>query len=394
LNNSKKSLSEKNDNEYSSARDLPENRGEAHDINHAFKTASSGIQCQRKTARDRGIVLKSWRTTVLVVALLSIGGGVAAADPGDGANVIRSGLDPCEQRTLVLSAFPAESDAVLSHTTLDPNPVVVADRKHFYLGTISGKKVIVAMTGIGLVNATDTTETAFARFTCASSIAVGAVLFSGVAGGAGRTSIGDVAIPAQWTLDQGMTFHPVDPGMLATAETLSVALENVNTLGNPTCLCKNAPIIRLNNLGRQPQLVVGGEGSSSDNNNGTAFPCIPNGGDVFGCQPCTAPDRSLFYTGNFFQAAGPWLVKGLIGNLKTTTQNPAFDASDMETAAAQAVADAHGVPFLGIRGISDGQGDPLHLPGFPVEFFYYKQIAADNAALVTAAFLRAAPAPD
>ncbi|WP_234788389.1 hypothetical protein [Mycobacterium tuberculosis] len=131
-----------------------------------------------------------------MAAALSLGCGVAAADPGYVANVI-----PCEQRTLVLSAFPAEADAVLAHTALDANPVVVADRRRYYLGSISGKKVIVAMTGIGLVNATNTTETAFARFTCASSIAIAAVMFSGVAGGAGRTSIGDVAIPARWTLD-------------------------------------------------------------------------------------------------------------------------------------------------------------------------------------------------
>jgi len=328
-------------------------------------------------------VLKPLRTALVVAAGLSVAGGVAIADPGPG--VIPNS---CEQRILVLSAFPAESDAVLSHTTLDPNPVVVADRKHFYLGTISGKKVIVAMTGIGLVNATNTSETAFARFTCASSIAIGAVLFSGVAGGGSRPKIGDVAIPAQWTLHNGATFHPVDPGMLATAQTLSVTLESTNTAGNDNCLCKNAPIVRLNDLGRQPQLVVGGDGGSSDNNNGTAFPCIPNGGDVFGCQPCTAPDRSLLYTGNFREAVGPWLMKGLVGNLNLTQQNPAFDAQDNETAAAQAVADAHGVPFLGIRGISDGQGDPLHLPPFPVSFFYYKQLAAVNAAHAAAAFLQ------
>lgn len=68
--------------------------------------------------------------------------------------------------------------------------------------------------------------------------------------------------------------------------------------------------------------------------------------------------------------------------------NPGFDAVDQETAAAQAVADAHGVPFLGIRGMSDGPGDPLHLPGFPVQFFVYKQIAANNAARVAEAFLQ------
>jgi nucleoside phosphorylase len=277
--------------------------------------------------------------------------------------------DSREQRTLVLSAFPAEADAVLSHTTLDPDPVVVADRRHFYLGSLGRKKVIVAMTGIGMVNATDTTETALAHFTRASSITIAAVVFSGVAGGGGRTSIADVAVPARWTLDDGTTFRPVDPGMLATAEKLSVALTHVN-------------------LQRRPQVFVGGDGCSSDNNNGVAFPCIPNGGSVFGCQPGSAPDRSRLHTGNFFQAAVPWLKKGLVSNLNIRlTSNPAFDATDMETAAAQAVAAAHGVPFLGIRGISDGPGDPLHLPGFPFQFFHYKDVAAGNAARVTAAFL-------
>ncbi len=90
-----------------------------------------------------------------------LGCGVAAADPGYVANVI-----PCEQRTLVLSAFPAEADAVLAHRA-GRQPVVVADRRRYYLGSISGKKVVVAMAGIGLLNATNTTETAFARFTCA-----------------------------------------------------------------------------------------------------------------------------------------------------------------------------------------------------------------------------------
>lgn len=273
-----------------------------------------------------------------------------------------------ERRTLVLSAFPAEADAVLSHTTLDPDPVVIAGGRHFYLGAIAGQKVIVAMTGIGLVNAADTTAAALARF------GIGAVVFSGVAGGAGRTRIADVAVPARWTLDHGKTFRAVDPGMLGEAGKLSVAMESV--------------VLRID-LRRRPRVVVGGDGCSWDNNNGVAFPCIPNGGDVFGCQPRTAPDRSLRYTGNFRQAAGRWLRSALISNLKiVSSSDPAFDVTDMETAAAQVVADEHGIPFLGIRGISDGPGDPLRLPGFPFQFVCYKRIAAVNAARVTAAFPR------
>lgn len=70
-----------------------------------------------------------------------------------------------------------------------------------------------------------------------------------------------------------------------------------------------------------------------------------------------------------------------------------FTAQDMETAATAAVADAHGIPFLGIRAVSDGQGDPLKLPGFPWQFFTYRNLAGDNAAAVTLAVLQELP-PD
>lgn len=284
-----------------------------------------------------------------------------------------------ERRTLVLAAFPAEADAVLSHTALDRYPVVRADGRHFYLGSIGAKKVIVAMTGIGMVNATETARAALARFTRA----IDAVLFSGVAGGGARVSIGDATVPARWTLDGGATFHPVDAGLLAAARALAVDLECVNFLR------RKAPRVKLVDLKRRPRLVVGGDGCSFDNNNGQAFPCLPNGGGVFGCQPRSAPDRSLLHTGNFSRAAGPWLRKALVTNLNFAwVADPAFDATDNETAAVQAVADARGVPFLGIRGISDGAGDPLHLPGFPFQFFFYKQLAAENAARVAAALLQ------
>ncbi|MBE1552746.1 nucleoside phosphorylase [Mycobacterium sp. OAS707] len=297
-----------------------------------------------------------------------------------------------EQRTLILSAFPAETDAILARTTLDPNPSVVVGGHHFYLGTLGGKKVIVAMTGIGMVNATQTTEIALDHFTGESGISIGAVVFSGVAGGSGRTEIGDVAVPARWTSDDGQTWHAVDPGMLATASALDVDLLSRDSIGDPNCYCGlfAGPQI---DLKREPDLVVGGDGSSDDNNNGTAFPALPSipfVGDIFGAQPCAAPDFSLLFTGNFFQAIVPFLAFGLVSNLTglLSPATPAVDAVDQETAAAQQVADAHGIPFLGIRGMSDGPGDPLNLPGYPFTFAVYKQIAADNAAIVAEAFLQ------
>ena len=52
----------------------------------------------------------------------------------------------------------------------------------------------------------------------------------------------------------------------------------------------------------------------------------------------------------------------------------------METAATAEVAAAPGVPFLGFRAASDGGSDPLHLLGFPAQFFTYRQLAGNNAA--------------
>jgi nucleoside phosphorylase len=296
-----------------------------------------------------------------------------------------------EKRTLVLTAFPAEADAILARTTLDENPVVVADGRHYYLGTLGGKKVIVAMTGIGMENAADTTETALTRFTVESAVEIDAVVFAGVAGGSGRTQIGDVAVPAEWTSDDGATWHPVDSGMLAAAGALTVDLGSTDTIADPACrVCGPFSRLRLVDLNREPQVYVGGEGSSDDNNNGAAFPSIPLGGGVFGPQPLAAPDFSPLFTGNFFRAIGPFLVRAVVSNITgfLTATSPPVDAVDQETAAAQQVADAHGVPFLGIRGMSDGPGDPLNLPGYPFTFFVYKQIAADNAAIVTEAFLQ------
>ena len=143
-------------------------------------------------------------------------------------------------------------------------------------------------------------------------------------------------------------------------------------------------------LKRKPRLHVGGDGSSGDNNNGAAFPTIPFGGAVFGPQPRTAPDFSRPFVGNFFKAIGPFLVRGVISNITgfVKAASPPVDAVDQETAAAQQVADAYGVPFLGIRGMSDGPGDPLNLPGFPFSFFVYRRLASDNAAIATEAFLQ------
>jgi nucleoside phosphorylase len=293
---------------------------------------------------------------------------------------------PCPTRTLVLSAYPAEADAVLSHVTLAEKSAVVVDGHHFYVGTIAGKPVVTAMTGIGLVNATRTATAAIEGLSCdGDGLHIGAVLFSGVAGGAGRSSIGDVTIPARWTLDDGKTWRTVDASMLAAAAPLAAAtppdLTQVNTAGDPACTCLDPSLVPLVDLGRRPVVLLGGDGYSSDSLGDAASPCIAGGGDTFGCEPCHAPDRGPIDPVAATTGALSFLQANTSGGSGTVSgSGRVYDAVDEETAAVQLVADDHQLPFLGFRGISDGPGDPLNLPGFPFQFFLYKQIAADNSA--------------
>jgi nucleoside phosphorylase len=302
----------------------------------------------------------------------------------------------CTPRILVLSAYPAEADAVLGRATFDKK-AVVADGHSFYQGTIAGKPVIMAMTGIGLANATQATEAAFAHFTCEGKAGITAVVFSGVAGGGGRSSIGDVTVARRWTLN-GKTWRSVDPAMLATADRVAasgaVHLERVTPTGDPACVCNQVPPVQTVDVGRDTKIVVGGDGHSADSTGGKPSPCIPNGGNLFGCEPCRMTQGSVPDAAATMQGALAWISFnfGSQGS-SDPTDGHVYEAVDEETAAVQVVADRHHTPFLGFRGISDGPGDPLPLPGFPVEFFFYQQLAADNAATAATAFIAAWSSP-
>jgi hypothetical protein len=118
---------------------------------------------------------------------------------------------------------------------------------------------------------------------------------------------------------------------------------------------------------------------------------VPNGGDVFGCEPCPAIGKEMGDAQRFAPGALPFVNPAFFTGYfaATASQSSRYVAQDEETAAVDAVARAHDAPFIGFRAISDGGGDPIGLPGFPFQFFYYRQLAADNAAITTLAFLSA-----
>ena len=306
---------------------------------------------------------------------------------------------PANCPALVLSAMPLEAAPVLAGAEVNPAPAFVHDGRGFWSGTVQGNPVIIAVTGIGLQNATNATEAAFAHFPCFS-----AVVFSGTSGG---DFIGDVMVPAGWTED-GKHFVSTSASALDVLQQWlvkhPVTLEQSTPPGDPLCLCglssPPSPTLPVT-VEHRPQVELGGTGScptptclglSSDGFGGRAFPCVPQASDVFGCWPCKFPDTAAAtQASNLASTVPPFLEPAFFLGYESASAPPPgkYVSSDMETAAVFTVAASHKVPVIGFRAASDGGGDPLMLPGFPAEFFVYRQLAADNAAAVALAFLAA-----
>jgi nucleoside phosphorylase len=297
-------------------------------------------------------------------------------------------VDLCTPRMLILSAFPGEIDRILTDPSHEIEETVVLDGRAFFVGTLRDRDVALALTGIGLVNAERTTRAALEHFECDGAPSITGIVFSGVAGG---RNIGDVAVPTGWTAGEGEPEYAVDVAMLATVEAIKddISLANEVPLGDVACVGTNPSLVEPITLEHQPEILIGRTGKSADPFGGRTFPCIPGGGDVFGCEACRAPERQAPDVVRFVTDAAPFIDPAFFFGY---FQNPppsqtSYAAEDMETLAVAEVATEHQVPFIAFRAASDGAGDPLMLPGFPFQFFVYRQLAADNAAAVALAFI-------
>jgi nucleoside phosphorylase len=270
------------------------------------------------------------------------------------------GGDSPPPRLAVLTAFPAELAPFIEKVTIDDT--MILEGRVFRTGMLERAPVVLGLTGIGLANAAMTTRAVLERFN------ITGVVVSGVAGSSLR--IGDVAVPAVWTLREGATYT-------AHREWLELVDEIAGTGNVSLEHCTRVPFAPSREtvcLPHEPAVVVGGVGESNDPFGHTPFPCLPVGGDVFGCDvvldtACVSEsDRHATRT------------------LATVTPEAPI-VNDMETAAIAHEAAVRGLPFIAFRAVSDGAGDPLGLPGFPAQFFLYYRLAARNAAAATVAFL-------
>lgn len=282
----------------------------------------------------------------------------------------KAAVREAEPRIAVMTAFPPEIGA-LSAKMRDRQDTVL-NGVTFTTGVLSGKRVVLFMSGVSMVNAAMNTQLLLDRFN------IGRIVFSGVAGGVDPTlDVGDVVVAERWgqylesamarqtsagferpaRLVRGETFpnfgmifpngvaiargaaepearfwFEADPAMLAIARQVA-ARTTLQRCHLDLCLLKD------------PKVVVGGNGVS-----GAAF--VDN-----------KELREWAY--GAFQAR----------------------VLDMETAAVGHVAYANGVPFIAFRSLSDLAGGD---PGQNQARAFYP-LASENSAAVVLAFLEALP---
>jgi nucleoside phosphorylase len=319
-----------------------------------------------RAARDHCLVRSfapRWLAVVAAAAVLVTAGVSVLAIPGRAADRPQ-GL--CATATdehaaapylALLSAFPAEVAPLVAAAEIEST--VEAAGRLYYTGRLDGVSVVLGVTGIGMVNAARTAENVLATFDVAG------LVVSGVAGSHHR--IGDVVVPFKWVERGRVRTFRVNRALLALAQ--RGATELAAPLERCTPVPPTDPDGEVVCLPFEPAIVFGGRGVSGDPFGGATFPCIPGGGELFGCE-LPPPETAAVVTRVAARSADP-------------------DVEDMETAAVARVARRHRVPFLAVRAVSDGAGDPLGDRGFPAQFFDYYRLAAHNEGLVARAVVAA-----
>ncbi|ESQ79616.1 5'-methylthioadenosine/S-adenosylhomocysteine nucleosidase [Asticcacaulis sp. YBE204] len=274
-------------------------------------------------------------------------------------------------RIAVMSAFEPEWQALIGR--LGDAKTHKINGMSYVTGTLEGKPVVLAMSGMSMVNAAMTTQILIDRFH------VEHIVFSGIAGGIDPTlKIGDVVVPTRWAQSletimgrktasgfvkpDWLTWAPdgmapygmMIPNSVVVGNAAEAAKPKVWFEADPTMLAVAAGLEQTELawctkdgqcLDHRPKLHVGGEGVSS-----SAF--VDN-----------ADYRD--YLHRVFKAR----------------------VADMESAAVGQVAYANGVPFIVFRSLSDLAGGDEHANQMAV----FMTLAAENSATVVCRFIRALP---
>ena len=267
-------------------------------------------------------------------------------------------------RVAVVSAFEPEWK-VLKASLADAKSHS-ANGVEFVTGTLAGRKVVLFLSGISMVNAAMNMQLALDRFD------VTGIVVSGIAGGVDpNLQIGDVAVAARWGQYLEAVFAREVDGKFQPPPWAKTPFPNYGMIFPRRSRRAHAPRARSGVSGSMPMPA-----------------CWPPRRKIgaIDLKRCTAEQACL--------PAAPRLVVGGNGvSGQAFVDNAAFrqyvfktfDAQvlDMESAAVAMVAYANGVPFIAFRSLSDLAGGDQGAN----EMRTFFQLASDNSAAVVQRFL-------
>lgn len=272
------------------------------------------------------------------------------------------------ERIAIISAFGPEIEKLKSQAIIEEERVI--NGKTFTLCEIEGKKAVLFLSGISMVNAAMTTQMALDTFSITH------ILFSGIAGGVNpELNIGDVTVPARWAQYQESVFarktdtgynlgwhKEIYPGYgMMFPQNVGVThgrLEKADAKEAKFWFEVDAELLEVAKKMRDVPLLSTSEGAALSN-----VPKLVVGGA--GVSGMTFVDNAKYREWVFatFKA----------------------DCLDMESAAVAHVAYVADVPFIIFRSLSDlaggGKGEN--------ELGTFFKLAADNASEVLLQFLKA-----
>lgn len=269
-------------------------------------------------------------------------------------------------RTALLTAFQPEWD-VLAHRIVHPDVFEIAGRQ-FICGDLAGRAVVVAMTGMSMVNAAMTAQAVIDHF------AVERIVFTGIAGAIDpEVRVGDVIVPDRWAQSLEVIFgRATDTGFAKPAWlTWAAALPAFGAL-LPNQIVVGAP-----GVPARPRLWFPVD---------EALLATARALEALPLADRTDEGRALSHHPRLHVGGGAVSASAFVDNLDY--RHYLFDTfaariADMESAAVAQVAFANTVPFIAFRSASDlaGADDQAN------EMDVFMHLAAENSVRVVMAFL-------
>jgi adenosylhomocysteine nucleosidase len=305
------------------------------------------------------------RLHAILLIAIGLAGCISATSHAE--VISRDGLP----RIAVVSAFPPEYQTLKTH--LEQSKTVSIGGVTFSTGELEGRRVVLFLSGMSMVNAAMSTQNAIDHFN------IKAIVFSGIAGGVNPARhVGDVVVPEQW----GQYLESV------------FARENQGSYQMPPLHAASLPNFQM--IFPQPVQVVGADGGSTERR--TWFPADA---DLLAVARTLAPTQSLrtCATSTACLSVQPTVIVGGNGiSGPAFVDNAAYrtylrstfraEVVDMESAAIAQVAYINSTRFIVFRSLSDlaGGGNGQNEVGT------FLRLASENAASVVLKFVQALPA--